>query len=83
MNKEYELAVAKRIICEQNFKNTQAELDSLLVQAESCSKQVAHISSREEAAKKDIEELPARIEALKAKMAASKKLFAPEPPSEQ
>ena len=77
MNKEYELAVAKRIICEQNFKNTQAELDSLVLQAEACSRQVAQIASREEAAKKEVEELPARIETLKAKMAASKMLFAP------
>ena len=70
--------MAQRIICEQNFKNTEAERDSFIVQLEALSKEMAAASQREEAAKKDIEELPAQIEALKAKMVASVKLLTPD-----
>ena len=75
--------MAQRIICEQNFKNAQAEVDSFIVNLEALTKQMKETQVREEAAKKDQEELPVKIEVLKDKMAASEKLFAPVMSSEQ
>lgn len=72
---EYQVMRARKKAVENSFNQAKAELDSLLLQVESTTKAMQEVEKKEEAARKETETLPAQIEALKSKIAASVSLF--------
>lgn len=75
---EYQVALAQKLMAEENFNNSRASLDSFLSQIESTNQKLADVLKREEAAKKDAEAIPIQIKELQSKIEASGSLLTSE-----
>lgn len=75
---EYQVALAQKLMAEENFNNSRASLDSFLSQIESTNQKLADVLKREEAAKKDTEAIPIQIKELQSKIEASGSLLTSE-----